>query len=121
MKKIGIVLIIIVAIVALLAFTLIGSYNKMVSLQEKVDNASANIENALQRRMDLIPDIIHKIENNRAAQMGVLKDIRNEIFSDASVKKLLEEIMDSLIHHLVLMRQYLSLISYRKNLLNMQY
>ena len=48
-------------------------------------------------RMDLIPDIIHKIENNRAAQMGVLKDIRNEIFSDASVKKLLEEIMGTII------------------------
>ena len=47
--------------------------------------------------MDLIPDIIHKIENNRAAQMGVLKDIRNEIFSDASVKKLLEEIMGTII------------------------
>ena len=50
-----------------------------------------------ERRMDLIPDIIHKIENNRAAQMGVLKDIRNEIFSDASVKKLLEEIMGTII------------------------
>lgn len=48
-------------------------------------------------RMDLIPDIIHKIENNRAAQMGVLKDIRNEIFSDESVKKLLEEIMGTII------------------------
>ena len=48
-------------------------------------------------RMDLIPDIIHKIENNRAAQMGVLKDIRNEIFSDLSVKKLLEEIMGTII------------------------
>lgn len=50
-----------------------------------------------ERRMDLIPDIIHKIENNRAAQMGVLKDIRNEIFSDASVKKLLEEVMGTII------------------------
>ena len=50
-----------------------------------------------ERRMDLIPDIIHKIENNRAAQWGVLKDIRNEIFSDVSVKKLLEEIMGTII------------------------
>ena len=50
-----------------------------------------------ERKMDLIPDIIHKIENNRAAQMGVLKDIRNEIFSDESVKELLEEIMGTII------------------------
>lgn len=46
-----------------------------------------------ERRMDLIPEIIHKIENNRAAQMGVLQDVRNEIFSNAKVKKILEEIM----------------------------
>ena len=50
-----------------------------------------------ERRMDLIPEIIHKLENNRAAQMGVLKDVRNEVFSDTKVKKLLEEIMKTII------------------------
>lgn len=50
-----------------------------------------------ERRMDLIPLIIHKIENNRAAQMGILKDIRNTIFSDANVMKLLEEIIGTII------------------------
>ena len=49
-----------------------------------------------EKRMDLIPGIIHKLENNRAAQMGVLQDVRNEIFSDAKVKKLLEEIMGTI-------------------------
>jgi hypothetical protein len=48
-------------------------------------------------RMDLIPSIIHKIENNRAAQMGVLKDVRNTIFSDANVMKLLEQIIGTII------------------------
>lgn len=48
------------------------------------------------KRMDLIPGIIHKLENNRAAQMGVLQDVRNEIFSDTKVKKLLEEIMGTI-------------------------
>lgn len=46
-----------------------------------------------EKRMDLIPEIIHKLENNRAVQSGELKDVRNEIFSDANVKKILEEIM----------------------------
>ena len=50
-----------------------------------------------ERRMDLIPDIIHKIENNRAAQMGVLKNTRNEIFSNKNVEKMLEEIMGTII------------------------
>lgn len=50
-----------------------------------------------ERRMDLIPEIIHKLENNRAAQIGVLRDVRNEIFSDTEIKKLLEEIMGTII------------------------
>lgn len=50
-----------------------------------------------EKRMDLIPEIIHKLENNRAAQMGILKNVRNEIFSDANVKKILEEIMGTII------------------------
>ncbi len=50
-----------------------------------------------ERRMDLIPQIIHKIENNRATQIGVLKKMRNEIFSETNVKKILEEIMGTII------------------------
>ena len=36
----------------------------------------------------LIPEIIQKLENNRAAQLGVLKGVRNEIFSNEKVKKM---------------------------------
>ena len=50
-----------------------------------------------EKRMDLIPSILQKIENNRAAQMGELVDIRNKIFSNQSIKKCLEEIIDSMI------------------------
>jgi len=50
-----------------------------------------------EKRMDLIPEIIHKIENNRAAQMGLLKNVRNEIFSGEKVKKLLEEVIGTII------------------------
>ena len=45
----------------------------------------------------MIPEIIHKLENNRAAQMGVLKNVRNEIFSNAKIKKILEEIIGTII------------------------
>ena len=44
-----------------------------------------------------VKDIIHKIENNRAAQMGVLKNTRNEIFSNKNVEKILEEIIGTII------------------------
>lgn len=50
-----------------------------------------------EHRIDLIPNIIHKIENNRGAQMGELKNVRNQIFSDQAIKKLLEEIIGTII------------------------
>lgn len=50
-----------------------------------------------EKRMNLIPEIIHKLENNKAAQFGDLKNVRNEIFSDEKIKKLLEEIMGTII------------------------
>lgn len=50
-----------------------------------------------ENRIDLIPNIIHKIENNRAAQMGKLKDIRNQFFSNQAIKRWLEEIIGTII------------------------
>lgn len=49
------------------------------------------------KRMNLIPSIIHKIENNRAAQMGELKDVRNQIFSNQAIKNLLDDIIGTII------------------------
>lgn len=50
-----------------------------------------------ENRIDLIPNIIHKIENNRAAQMGKLKDTRNQFFSNQAIKRWLEEIIGTII------------------------
>ena len=50
-----------------------------------------------EKRMDLIPEIIHKIENNKAVQIGLLKNVRNEIFSKVKVKKLLEDVIRTII------------------------
>lgn len=50
-----------------------------------------------EKRMDLIPQIIHKMENNVAAQMGLFRTVRNEIFSRQNVKRLLDEIVGAII------------------------
>lgn len=38
-----------------------------------------------------------QIKNNRAAKGVILKDVRNEIFSEAKIKKFLEEIIGTII------------------------
>ena len=50
-----------------------------------------------EKRMDLIPSILQKIENNRAARTGELGDIRNKTFSDEAIKKYLEEVIGAII------------------------
>ena len=50
-----------------------------------------------EKDIKLIPEIIHKIENNRSAQLGTLKNVRNEIFSNRTVEKILNDIIGTLI------------------------
>jgi len=57
---------IIVALLALLAIILIGSvtktYNNMVSKEEQVTAAWAQVENQYQRRLDLIPNLVATVK-----------------------------------------------------------
>jgi len=50
--------IIVVAIVVILVLVSISAYNKMVSLTATVDESWAQVENQLQRRYDLIPNLV---------------------------------------------------------------
>ena len=50
-----------------------------------------------EKRMDFIPTIIHKMENNKSAPKGIGAEIRNSIFSETNIKKCLEEIVRTII------------------------
>ena len=60
-KGISIIAIIGVIVVALAAF-LISKYNGMVGMAEKVDAKWADIETQLQRRADLIPNLVSSVQ-----------------------------------------------------------
>jgi len=53
-----ITLLVILAIVVVLAFLLIGIYNKLVALKNRYENGFAQIEVQLKRRYDLIPNLV---------------------------------------------------------------
>lgn len=55
----------------------IGSYNNLVGLKEKVDNQSANIEVQLQRRVDLIPNLVNTVKGYTSHESEVLTQIAN--------------------------------------------
>lgn len=87
--------IIIIAVVAILGFAVIGSYNSMVRLRNNRENAFANIDVQLKQRFDLVPqlvatvkgyashekDLLEKITMARAAGMGATT-INDKMASD---------------------------------------
>jgi LemA protein len=74
--KIGIgclVALIIVVIIAVSAFK--GMYNSLVNLDESVTSAWAQVENQLQRRYDLIPNLVETVKGYAAHEEGVLTEV----------------------------------------------
>ena len=66
---------IIVVILVLLGVMLVPSYNKLVTLEENVDQSYAQVENQLQRRMDLIPNLVNTVKGFAEHEQEVIGDI----------------------------------------------
>ncbi len=75
MKKGVIVLIVIAVIVIGLASSVIGRYNQLVALEETVDGRWAQVENQLQRRADLIPNLVSTVQGYASHEQQVFADV----------------------------------------------
>lgn len=72
MKKGNLGLIVIIAIVIILGMMLIGSYNGLVTKQERVDNGYSNLDIMLQRRADLIPNLVSTVKGYMTHESDVV-------------------------------------------------
>lgn len=75
MKKSSIILIAVIAIIAIIAVMLIGSYNGMVTKREAVDTELANLDVMLQRRADLIPNLVNTVKGYTSHETEVIEKI----------------------------------------------
>src|SRR5213083_3421738 len=65
-----------IAVVPAVAMPLTGcSYNRFVSQEEQIKGQWAQVENQLQRRNDLIPNLVETVKGYAAHEEGVYKDI----------------------------------------------
>ena len=65
-------IIIVVAVIALIALWVIGSYNRLIRLNVSVDEAFAQIEVQLKRRADLIPNLVETVKGYAAHEKTTL-------------------------------------------------
>ncbi|HHY03590.1 MAG TPA: LemA family protein [Thermoanaerobacterales bacterium] len=70
--SVTVVILVIIAIVALIVF---GSYNSLVSADEDVNNKWSQIDNQLQRRADLIPNLVETVKGYAAHEKSVFAEV----------------------------------------------
>ena len=74
MKKLGCLGIILIAVIALVLWGL-GKYNSLVSQDENVNKAWAQVENQYQRRADLIPNLVETVKGYAEHESETLQNV----------------------------------------------
>lgn len=77
MSKSTIVLIAVVAVIGIFGMMLMSSYNGLVSQQESINGKWSQIENMLQRRADLIPNLVNSVKGFAAQERAVIDSVTN--------------------------------------------
>ena len=75
MKKGTLVLVVIAVIVILLGIRVISAYNRLVELEQNVEGRWAQVENQLQRRADLIPNLVETVKGYASHEQQVFADV----------------------------------------------
>ena len=75
MKKGLIVFLVIVGAVAVVALSFMGTYNRLVQMDEQVNQAWAQVENVYQRRLDLIPNLVETVKGYAAHEQSTFIDV----------------------------------------------
>lgn len=73
-KKNG-VMIGIIAVIVIISVILIGNYNSLVSLEENVDNEFSNVSVMLERRADLIPNLVNVVKGFTTHEQEVIDSV----------------------------------------------
>ncbi len=116
MKKSTLIIIGVIVIVAIWAFT---SYNKLVGLNQQADAQWANVETQYQRRLDLIPNLVNSVKGVLTQEQKVFSDIADARTKYAGATTpdqkagAASDVESSLSRLLVIMENYPQLNSYQ--------
>ncbi|NCC50418.1 MAG: LemA family protein [Spartobacteria bacterium] len=66
---------VVVGIVLIFVMFVVGIYNGIVTKEENCNKAWANVETVLQRRFDLIPNLVNTVKGYASHEKGLLEEI----------------------------------------------
>lgn len=75
MKKTSIIWIVVIALIAVLGIGTVSTYNGIITAEETVGKAMSDIDTQLQRRSDLIPNLVESVKGYMAHEKDIIDSI----------------------------------------------
>jgi LemA protein len=72
-----VVLLVLLFVAVSVALAIGGSYNRLVRLQQAVDQSWAQVQNVYQRRADLIPNLVNTVQGAASFEKSTLVEVTN--------------------------------------------
>jgi LemA protein len=70
-----VIVIVLIVVVLIVGFVLMGMFNRLVRLRNRIENAWSQIDVQLQRRHDLIPNLVETVKGYAGHEKGVLEGV----------------------------------------------
>jgi LemA protein len=70
-----VIVIVLIVVVVIVGLVLMGMFNRLVRLRNRIENAWSQIDVQLQRRHDLIPNLVETVKGYAAHEKGVLESV----------------------------------------------
>lgn len=89
MGAVLIVILFVFVVIGVPVLIIIGLYNKLIKLRNRSDNAWHQIDVQLQKRADLVPNLVETVKGYAAHEKGVLEEVTKarSIYSQAGTLK----------------------------------
>ena len=120
-----IILGIVVLLVIIVITSVIGGYNKVVTMDEEVKGSWAQVENQLKRRYDLIPNLVETVKGFAKQEKGIFENIamaRTQYFQQKTVEAKIKSSqgLERALSRLLMLREQYPQLKSNENFMKLQ-